>query len=240
MQFALGATLLYAVLWLGSIYSAVQGGRTGGHTMEMFATFVGHARWGSLGVAAILAGPSLLADVESDALELYLSRPLSYPTYLAGKIVAVVSGTALTIWIPALIYVALSFVLFENQPGGWNWLPLTSLGYALLWSIPIAGIGLGLSCVARSSRAASLWLFGGVVALDVLVADLLSSITAAEVLQVLSPMAALTRQNAWLFDVTASAPFPPLWGLISLAVLAGIGWGLLVVRHPMVRGREAS
>jgi hypothetical protein len=238
MKFALGAILVYAVLFVGTIYSATQNNPAQQHSMDIFVTFLENIRWGALGVAAVIAGPSLLEDVETDALELYLSRPLSYPTYLGGKVAAVFSATTLSLYVPALIYFGFSFLLFESQPDAWAWIPLSSLGYALMWSIPISGLGLGLSCVARSARAASLWLFGGVATLDVLVADLLSNITAAEILTVLSPFAALDRQTAWLFDVPADAAFPPLWGLISLGVAAAIGWGLFVARHPKVRGRD--
>ena len=207
--------------------------------MDSFVEFLGLLRWAGLALAAVAAGPALLEDAQRGALELYLSRAVTRLDYLAGKVLAVFGLAFAAMAGPGLLYWAGTFVVFDDQPQGWLWAWAGIVGYAFLWSLVVAGIGLGLSCVARSSRAASLILFGGVAGIGILFEVILGVITRDETLQVASPMSNMAQQVVWLFPGT-DAPFayPWWWGLIALVMLLLVGWGLVWWRHPRLKGVE--
>lgn len=227
----------YAVITLAQL-AYIADSRPSVHSQDTFLTFLGLLRWAALGIAAIMAGPALLEDDKKGALELYLSRSVTRPTYLAGKLLAVLGLTFLTIFGPALAYYAGSFLVFEEHPEGWAYVILGAAGYAAIWSLVVCGLGLGLSCLVRSSRAATLLLFGAVAAMDIVLGNLLEGITRSEAVQVLSPMSSLAQQGVWLFGTEAPFDFPWWWGLLMLGGLAAIGWTLFAWRHPRLKGVE--
>lgn len=233
---ALTLVLAYTIVYLGSMYTLSRGRGDGVHTMENFLFFLNNLRWGVLAVGAAMAGPALLEDSRRGALELYLSRAVTRLDYLAGKVLAIVGVTTLAVFIPALLYFAMSFVFFTVQPQDWNLMPLRALVYGLMWGLVVSGLGLGLSCVAKSSRAATLILFGGFAVADVIVANLLQGITRDPNMQLLSPFSAAAAQVEWIFALPPTGAFPAWWGLIELSVLVLIGWGFVAWKHPRLAG----
>lgn len=230
----------YAVIYLGQLWSAA--GSVGAediHTTENYLRFVELLRWAALGVASVMAGSALLEDDRRGALELYLSRAVTRADYLVGKILAVLGVAFATLWIPSMIYYGVSFMLFDVRPGGWEWMPFKAFAYALIWAFVITGLGLGLAAVTRSARAGTLLLFGGVFAIDVILSDLLSYLTASDQYKVISPLASLTQQNGWLFGEDAPFDWPHWWGLIALGLYALLGWGLVAWKHPKLRGVDS-
>jgi len=235
-QWARAALILafgWAVITVGTLYTNPRA-----HTVDQFISFLGMVRWAALGVAAVIAGVALLEDDKKGALELYLSRSVTRWSYLAGKILAVLGMTFVTMFVPALIYYLAAFLAIENQPGGWGWVILGAAGFSAIWAIVVTGVGLGVSCLVRSTRAASILLFAGVAGLDILLGSLLSLITRSDTPQVFSPMSSLDQQAVWLFNIDAPFDFPWWWGAISLATLAVAGWTLVWLRHPRLKGVE--
>lgn len=193
--------------------------------------------WGALGVAAVGAGPALLDDARKGALELYLSRGATRATYLVGKALGVWGIVVLAVLLPGMVYYVSGIFGQDEIPVEWRWAWAGILGHALIWGTVVAGLGLGLSCVMRSSRAASLVLFGAVFGLDVFISTLLAGITRSDFFQILSPIANLAQQNVWLFPgQEAPFDFAWWWGLIVLGGIALVGWGLFVLRAPRVKG----
>lgn len=243
---ALTVAFAYLVIWLGQLWAQKVGDGANVHTMANFLMFTGYLRWAALAVAATMAGPALLEDSRRGALELYLSRAVTRADYLTGKVLAVIGLTWLTVSGPALLYYGASWMLFERMPADWNWVPLTALGYGLLWALVVAGAGLGLSCLARSSRAASILLFGGIAGADIVLATLLSGVTANPELLVLSPFDALSMQLDWLLPEFTRSTVPAIaevtlewwWGLVTLGVVGGLGWLAVALRHPRLPGVE--
>ncbi len=219
----------YGVLYLGSVYSVDSGGSA--HTLANFLDFSNNLRWGVLAIAAIMAGPALLEDAQSGALDLYRSRPVSRAAYLGGKSLAVAGAVFAAYVIPVWLYMAGTWFVFDDHPAGWSTAPFKALIMGLLWAIPISGAAIALSTVARSSLAAGAILFGGIATLDIFVGQLLSAITGTTALNVLSPLAAHAEQATWLYgaprgDVDAN------WGLVALVVLAAVSWLAVMIRQP--------
>jgi len=239
-QWARAALILafgWAVVTVGQLYALSQS-RANVHTMEQYLDFLDLIRWAALGVAAVMAGVALLEDDKRGALELYLSRSVTRWSYLGGKVLAVLGMTFLTIFGPALIYYLASFLVFETQPEGWPYAILGAAGYSAIWAIVVSGVGLGIGCLLRSTRAASLLLFAGFAGVGILIDLLLSGITRSDMVRVVSPMASLDQQRTWLFNMEAPLAFPWWWGAILLAGLAIAGWSLVWLRHPRLKGVE--
>lgn len=251
---AQGALILaaaYAVIYIGSLWNTSRGSSGAGvHTTDQFLYFLNLLRWAALVVASVMAGSALLEDDRRGALELYLSRAVTRGEYILGKLTAVLGLTFATMYIPALVYFGVSFALFEARPDGWGWVPLKALVYCAFWAFVVTGVGLGLAAATRSPRGGTLILFGGFFAIEIVLTNLLQNITANDQWQVISPFVALAQQGGWLFGAAnpqlslGSNPQPPFswpywWGLLSLAVYAAIGWGLLFWKSPKLRGVDA-
>lgn len=228
----------YAVINVAQLFAATRSDPTA-HNIENFLSFLGLLRWAALGIAAVMAGPALLEDAQRGALELYLSRALDRRDYLLGKTLAVFVVTLGVVWLPALFYIGGSFLIVSTHPADWAWTVLGSLGYSAIWAFVVAGAGLGLSCVVRSARAATLILFGGIAVLDIILASLLQLITNNNGVQIISPLGDLQEQVGWLFPGAATPyNFPWWWGLIVLGAIAAVGWALVVLRAPRLKGVE--
>lgn len=232
--FAIMLSFLFGVL---SLVTLEVGGERA-HTLDNANRILDLLRWGALAVAAVLGGPSFLDDAESGALELYYSRAVTQKDYLGGKILAILGLTTLTILGPVLLYWGGSHLILESHPDQWTQYPLRAGLYGLGWAVVVTGLGMGLSCVSRSGRAASLFLFGGFAVADIIIDNLLTFLTEDQQLTIISPFAAASAQFEWLFD-TGGEAFPYWWGLLYLGVLALVGWGLVAWRHPRVQGVDA-
>lgn len=233
LMFAVG----YAVITIGGLYSVRT--RVGVHTTDALVEFLNLLHWAALAVASTMAGPALLDDHRKGALELYHARGVTRWSYLSGKVLAVWGLAFFAVAAPGFVYWAGSYLVFENHPAGWGWSIFGILGDAALWSLVITGLGLGLSSVARSSRAATLILFGAVAGLDIVFGRILNAITRSGDVLVLSPMASITQQAIWLFPgAKTDYTFTWWWGLLALGILLAIGWGLVWWRHPRLKGVE--
>lgn len=233
----------WAVITLANLFASGSG-----LTVAVFLDFISSLRWAGIVVAAVMAGVALLDDHRRGALELYLSRSVTRWSYLGGKVVAILAMTFLTVFLPALLFYGLSFLVVDPLPGGWPWVILGAAGYAAIWAFVIGGLGLGVSCVLRSSRAATIVLAGGFALIEVLVgepldfagerASVLSGITRSDIVRVGSPGSALKAQAEWLFNIDPVYSWPWWYGAIALAIFAAIGWTLLYLRHPRLKGVE--
>lgn len=231
---------LYSILYLGSLYTYAQANKGEANPFKDYLDFLGLLRWGALAVAAVVAGPSLLEDQRRGALELYLARAVTRREYLAGKILAVFLLTFAALFLPGLLYWLSTFLFFDKHPAHWGLAPLGALGYSLMWAALVAGLGLGLSCVARTSRGATLLLIGGFATLDIFMSKLLEAITKNHVFQILSPFNAVGRQTEWLFQTPSTLDFPAWWGLLYWAVLLAVGVWLVARRAPRIQGDDRA
>lgn len=178
----------------------------------------------------------LLEDARRGALELYLSRPVTRLHHLAGKALALLALCLTMFVVPILLYTLGTYVFFDEQPDGWTTAPWAALPYALLWSVAVSGLALGVSCLARNGRAAALLLIGGAVALHVIAATLLPNLTEATWPTILSPFSAMQAIQPWLWPSVEAGEFPAWWGLAEVLALAALGWGLVARFHPRLRG----
>lgn len=245
--------LAYTIVGLGNLYTQTRGpGAATVHTIDAYLDFLMGNNvdffllkflspiWVSLYLAAIVGGPSLLEDARRGALELYLTRATTRVDYLIGKITATVGLTFATMAGPSVIYWGGAHFIVGKQPEGWSQALGGALLLALMMSAMVAGLGMGLSCVARSGRAASLVLFGTFAVMELVAGDLLEIITKDGRFQILSPFSALESQALSIFGLKNAYQFPTWWGLAEWIGLTVVGWALVAWRHPRVRGEERA
>ncbi len=229
----------YGLLYVGSLYTASQGGGSQVHTVENLVGFLSFLTWGGLAIAAVAGSPALVSDREAGALELYLTRGLTRTQYMVSKGLSVLGLTFACVAGPGALYYLSSWFVFETHPEGWAWTILGILGFGLLAAVVITALALGLSAALGSARASVLVLLGTFAVLDVLVGDILMLITDNAALEVASPISALHQQATWLFRVDPPFDFPTWWAGITLLVAVAVGLGLLARYRPRVRGEDA-
>ncbi|HVL86626.1 MAG TPA: ABC transporter permease subunit [Candidatus Thermoplasmatota archaeon] len=242
IQIPLVLILAYAVAVVGQLSSFSRGG-TGIHTLSQFVTFLDVVPWAGLLVAAIMGAPLLLEDQRQGALELYLSRAVTLPEYLGGKIAALLAVTTLACVGPVLLYYVATMLMFQNHPEGWEWVLPGALAWAFLWAVMVSGLALGLAAVSRSSRGATLLLLGSFAVLDVFANNvfagaqrLVDVLVPGGAARIVSPMNAWDAQLPWMIGATVDSGFEGWWGLVLWAVLLALGWGLLAWKRPRLGG----
>jgi len=102
---------------------------------------------GTLGfILTALVGPGLVSpDLANNALPLYFCRPLSRASYVAGKMLVLVSLLSLITWVPGLLLFLLQSIL-----AGASWIQ------ANLWLAPNIFLGSGIEILVFSMLALAL------------------------------------------------------------------------------------
>lgn len=179
-------------------------------------------------VLCVLIGSGLIAeDRRTNALELYLSRPVWLLQYLLGKLSVVGFFIAMVSLVPAVLLVAVHMVLTgldpELVPG-----QLELMGRVVVACV-VPGLLLGLLVLAASSltsrgRSASIVFVGFLVLLEGVVVNMVAETFRAAGTQLLSVGFNVGQVMAWVLDSPADLD-PEVPVLHSAVVLAG--WALL-------------
>jgi ABC-2 type transport system permease protein len=96
---------------------------------EWFATILWIQAWMGFLLAAAAAPGLVTRDFANQALQLYLSRPISRMEYLLGKITVLATLLSCATWIPGLLLFGLQA---EMEGHGWGWDHLYLVGSILL------------------------------------------------------------------------------------------------------------
>lgn len=110
-------------------------------------------------IIAIYAGAGLIAnDLKANALQIYLSKPITRRDYLIGKLGVLVFFLALPTLLPALLLFLLAVIFqptlsFLEQ---YYWVLASIFGFSLIIILANALIILALSSLSRSSRFAGI------------------------------------------------------------------------------------
>ena len=189
---------------------------------------VGPSLWVTF-LIVLVRGPGLLApDLKDNAMPLYLSRPLTKPQYLLGKLLALLWLTAAVTWIPGLLLVFVNAYYAED---GWLLgnlsIPLGLVATCLIWSACLSIIALALSAWVRWRPAATL----GFLALFVIGSAIgnLFRVTSGDWYGSLIVLwDAIEVVGRDLFGAKASdlMPLPWAWGTLAVATALAF-WALM-------------
>ena len=172
----------------------------------------------------IYAGAGLIAsDRQANALQLYLSKPITRHDYIAGKLATLATFLIAVTWVPAMTLLALQ-VLFSgsldfvsSHPRLVPAITMTSLLQVALASMTM----LALSSLSRSRRFAAM-LYAVVAIFAGAVERVLQTATGAAGWVLLSPQNTLVVVTDALFGIESDTEIPVAVALIAVIALLAI------------------
>ena len=188
-------------------------------------------------VVAVYAGTGLIAnDRRVNALQIYLSKPLTRIEYIAGKLAVVMVFLALVTWVPAVLLLVLQTMFTGSlsfvREHAFLIPAITLFGFlqVLLASITV----LALSSLSTSARHVGM-LFAGALIFSEAVFQTLRGVTGGTGLSWVSFSANLAQVGDVIFRIEPRYDTP--WGVSLAAVAAIIALSAWVLVH-RVRGVE--
>lgn len=185
----------------------------------------------------VYVGAGLIAnDRRANALQIYLSKPLTRLEYIGGKLAVLMTFLLLVTWVPAMVLLLLQVVFsgdttffLENL----QLIPATTV-FALLQALTSASTILALSSLSKSSRYVGV-LYAAVVFMSRALFGIMRGVTGSSNVAWVSFSANLSQVGSAVFRVPAEWDTP--WG-VSLAVLLAVIALSAVVLERRVRGVE--
>ena len=212
-----------------------------GDARDVLGGFVQFSFYASAFVLSMMGGALIADDLKANALDLYFARPLRRADYLLGKGLAALSVPVATLLVPTvLLWLITAGIADEALRGPLVSLLLPALVPALLATVALTGLMLGVSALSDRGASASVTFIGALIAADTLGAGL--SLAEYEWVGYLSPLLDLrtvgeaiepsgTGLVAQALKGTARMTNGSAW-LSALALLAlGTGGALIAFRR---------
>jgi ABC-type transport system involved in multi-copper enzyme maturation permease subunit len=185
----------------------------------------------------IWVGAGLIAsDRRANALQLYLSRPLSAAEYVAGKMAILFVFLILVTWLPAMSLLLVqtifagSFTFVRNNAYLLPAITLCALAQVLLASTTM----LALSSLSKSSRFVGV-MYAGLMFFTAALFQALRGITGTTAFAWMSPTAALDQLGDIIFRIEPRYDLPAAVALLTVVALIA-GSGVVLARR--VKGVE--
>ena len=185
----------------------------------------------------IWVGAGLISnDRRANALQLYLSRPLTAAEYVAGKLAILFVFLMLVTWLPAMslllvqAILAGSFTFVRNNAYLLPAITLLSLTQVLLASTTM----LALSSLSKNSRFVAV-MFAGLMFFTAALFQALRGITGTSAFAWMSPTAALDQLGDVIFRIEPRYDLPAAVALLTVVALIA-GSGVVLARR--VKGVE--
>jgi ABC-2 type transport system permease protein len=204
-------------------------------TPQTFREFLGQQ---SLFVFLVsIAQAGLIADDRrANALQIYLSKPLTRVEYIAGKLVALLTYLLAVTLVPALLLLALQ-VMFAGSVAFVRdnlFLIPAIVVYSLTQTLLTSFSLLALSSLSKSRRFVSV-MYAGIIFFTAAMYQALRNITASDAWAWISPGDTLSVIADTVFRVKTTHAIPPVAAMAVVIVLIGAAVAVLERR---VRGVE--
>jgi ABC-2 type transport system permease protein len=177
----------------------------------------------------IFAGAGLIAnDRRANALQIYLSKPITRVEYISGKLAALVSFLLFVTLVPAMLLVVLQVVFSGNTDflAAHAHLPF-AIAVTSLLQVGVAAVTmLALSSLSRSRRFVSM-LYAGIVFFAAALARSMNVATGTRGWLLLSPQDALGVITDALFRRQGPAPVPIVFAVLAVAAIVAISIAVL-------------
>jgi ABC-type transport system involved in multi-copper enzyme maturation permease subunit len=179
-------------------------------------------------IISIYAGSGLIAnDLKANALQIYLSKPITRDDYFLGKLGVVVFFLSLPTLVPGLLLFLMA-VLFKSDTTFLQnnyWVLGSIVAYSLLIIFTYALLILALSSLSKSSRFAGIG-FAAVFFFSQILSHILFGILRTNNVGWVSVGNDLARMGDFLFGTPSLRFTPPLWSavIVLAVVLAGSVW----------------
>ena len=188
-------------------------------------------------VVTVYAGAGLIAnDRRANALQIYLSKPLTRAEYIAGKAAVLVVFLLLVTWVPAMLLLVLQAMFAGNLTfvrENLFLIPAMTV-FALLEVLAVSFAMLALSSLSTSARFAGM-LYAGAILFTTAIFQTVRGVTGSSAASWISFSANLAQVGDVIFGVAPRHETP--WG-ISLLLVAGLIALSLAVLRWRVRGVE--
>jgi len=185
----------------------------------------------------VYAGAGLIAnDRRANALQIYLSKPLTRTEYVFGKLAILFAFLLAVTWLPAIVLLIVQ-VLFQGSFGfvaaNFYLFPAITV-FSFIDVITVSAAMLALSSLSNSSRYVGI-LYAALIFFTQAIYGVVAATTRDTALSWLSPSASLAQVGDVIFrqPLKYATPWP-----VSLAVLAGLVIASGIVLERRVRGVE--
>jgi ABC-2 type transport system permease protein len=185
----------------------------------------------------IYVGAGLIAnDRRANALQVYLSKPLTRAEYVTGKFAILFAFLTGVTWLPAILLLIIQIMFagsFAFVRDNFFLLPAITL-FALLQVLVSAMTMLALSSMSKSSRFVGI-MYAGLIFFTAAFFEALRGITGRSSWAWLSPTNTLEQIGAYIFRMDPPFDLSPVIAIITVVVLlAGSAW----ILERRVRGVE--
>jgi ABC-2 type transport system permease protein len=185
----------------------------------------------------IYVGAGLIAnDRRANALQVYLSKPLTRAEYVTGKFAILFLFLVGVTWLPAILLLLVQIMFagsFAFLRDNVFLLPAITL-FALLQVLVSTMTMLALSSMSKSSRFVGI-MFAGLIFFTAAFFQALRGITGRSSWAWLSPTNTLEQMGAYIFRIDPPYTLSPIIGIITIVTLiAGSAW----ILERNVRGVE--
>lgn len=185
----------------------------------------------------IYVGAGLIAnDRRANALQIYLSKPLSRAEYVAGKFATLAAFLLLVTWVPAVLLLLVQILFagsFAFAQKNLFLLPAITV-FALLQVFVASFTMLALSSLSRSGRFVGIMYAGAMIFTNAMFTAI-RNITGRTTLVWLSPEDTLDLMGDVIFRLRPRYELSPLAAMVSLAIVIALS---LFILERRVRGVE--
>jgi ABC-2 type transport system permease protein len=210
------------IIWLSH-----QTGSAGNSFTVIDATFFRNfLAWQALFLMLVCIWPGALLiarDLKTNAIQLYLSKPLTRVDYVLGKFSILAGIASLLLPAPALLLFLMEVGLSTdtNFITGYFWLPFAILGYSIVIVTGAGLLALAISSMTRSGRYAGL-LFFAVVFFSNVGAELARLITGNHAFIVLSISRLMDQAGAIFFGGPTEYGLHPSAAIVTYTAIVGL------------------
>jgi ABC-2 type transport system permease protein len=185
----------------------------------------------------VYAGAGLIAnDRRANALQIYLSKPLSRFEYIFGKFAILMAFLLFVTWVPAMLLLVVQIVLtgsFDFFLANPILVPAITL-FSFVQATAVAAAMLALSSLSKSSRYVGI-LYAGLIFFSQAIYGILNQLTRDSRFAVVSVAADLSQIGDAIFRQRLRFDMPLPVAVVAIAALVGISAFILERR---VRGVE--
>jgi ABC-2 type transport system permease protein len=203
---------------------------------EMFRQFLDQQQIWAFFVTVYVGAGLIANDRRANALQIYLSKPLTRAEYIFGKLAILMFFLLLITWVPALLLLIVQIAFAGNFTFLRNNLylfPAITL-FAFIQVTMVAAAMLALSSLSKSSRYVAI-LYSAVIFFTQAIYGVLSVVTRSTQLSWISFPANLAQMGDVIFRLPPKYATP--WPVALMMILGLIGVSALILER-RVRGIE--
>ena len=186
----------------------------------------------------ILIGAGLIADDRrTNALQIYLSKPLTRLEYVVGKLAVLGAFLAFVTWLPAILLLFLQMMFAgSTQFVSDNLFLIPAITLFCLLQVLVSALAvLALSSLSKSRRFVSI-LYAGIIFFTQAVQQALVRTTGSRSWALIAPFETLDVIGDKVFRLTTAGPTVPI--AAAVAVVAALVVASVVILERRVRGVE--